>query len=138
MRRKLNYTEGLYFLAFVEDKAKRIDFARNVSENFLELFNAFMEDNVLTENEYQKLGMFLESIKHKIPAEIYEQFRQKVKTGDIITFDITKRRLDVNVTQKELAARLKKVKHPSPRYLSGVMGKYARHVSSASEGAVTT
>ena len=61
-----------------------------------------------------------------------------VKTGDIITFDITKRRLDVNVTQKELAARLKKVKHPSPRYLSGVMGKSARHVSSASEGAVTT
>lgn len=61
-----------------------------------------------------------------------------VKTGDIITFDITKRRLDVNVTQKELAARLKKVKHPSPRYLSGVMGKYPRHVSSASEGAVTT
>ncbi len=61
-----------------------------------------------------------------------------VKTGDIITFDITKRRLDVNVTQKELASRLKKVKHPSPRYLSGVMGKYARHVSSASEGAVTT
>ena len=61
-----------------------------------------------------------------------------VKTGDIITFDITKRRLDVNVTQKELAARLKKVKHPSPRYLSGVMGKYARHVSFASEGAVTT
>ena len=61
-----------------------------------------------------------------------------VKTGDIITFDITKRRLDVNVTQKELAARLKKVKHTSPRYLSGVMGKYARHVSSASEGAVTT
>ncbi|MBA5871813.1 MAG: dihydroxy-acid dehydratase [Nitrospira sp. CR2.1] len=60
-----------------------------------------------------------------------------VKTGDIITFDIAKRRLDVNVTQKELASRLKKVKHPAPRYLSGVMGKYARHVSSASEGAVT-
>ena len=60
-----------------------------------------------------------------------------VKTGDIITFDITQRRLDVDVSQKELASRLKKVKHPSPRYLSGVMGKYARHVSSASEGAVT-
>ena len=60
-----------------------------------------------------------------------------VKTGDIITLDITKRRLDVDVSQKELASRLKKVTHPSPRYLSGVMGKYARHVSSASEGAVT-
>jgi len=60
-----------------------------------------------------------------------------VKNGDIVLFDIAKRRLDVELTQKELAARLKKVKYPSPRYLSGVMGKYARHVSSASEGAVT-
>ena len=60
-----------------------------------------------------------------------------VKNGDIITFDIAKRRLDVDVSAKDLAARLRKVKHPDPRYLSGVMGKYARHVSSASEGAVT-
>jgi dihydroxy-acid dehydratase len=61
-----------------------------------------------------------------------------VKNGDIITFDIAKRRLDVQLSQRELTARLKKVKLPEPRYLSGVMGKYARHVSSASEGAVTT
>ncbi len=61
-----------------------------------------------------------------------------VKNGDTITFDIAKRRLDVTLTQKELAARLKKVKYPATRYVSGVMGKYARHVSSASEGAVTT
>ena len=61
-----------------------------------------------------------------------------VKNGDIITFDIPKRRLDVSLSKKEIAARLKKVKRPTPRYTSGVMGKYARHVSSASEGAVTT
>ncbi len=60
-----------------------------------------------------------------------------VKNGDIISFDIPKRRLDVKVSQKDLSARLRKVKHPVPRYTSGVMGKYARHVSSASEGAVT-
>ncbi len=79
LRRKLNYTEGLYFLAFIEDKVKRIEFARNVSENFLELFNAFMEDDVLTENEYIKLRQFLQTIRHKIPAEIYEQFNDKVE-----------------------------------------------------------
>lgn len=79
MRRQLNYTEGLYFLAFIEDKVKRIEFARNVSQNFLELFNAFMEDDVLTENEYQKLRQFLETIRHKIPLEIYEQFSDKVE-----------------------------------------------------------
>ncbi len=61
-----------------------------------------------------------------------------VKNGDIITFDIPKRRLDVSLSKKEMAARLKKVKRPTPRYTSGVMGKYARHVSSASEGAVTS
>ncbi len=81
MRRKLNYTEGLYFLAFVEDKAKRIEFARNVSENFLELFNAFMEDNLLTESEYFKLRQFLQSIRHKVPEEIFNQFMDKVGTA---------------------------------------------------------
>ncbi|MCA1959040.1 MAG: dihydroxy-acid dehydratase [Nitrospira sp.] len=61
-----------------------------------------------------------------------------IKNGDLITFDIAKRRLDVTLTQKEIARRLKKVKQPVPRYTSGVMAKYARHVSSASEGAVTS
>ncbi|MGB4068886.1 MAG: dihydroxy-acid dehydratase [Nitrospira sp.] len=61
-----------------------------------------------------------------------------VKNGDTITFDIPKRRLDVALSQKEITSRLKKVKPPVPRYTSGVMGKYARHVSSASEGAITS
>jgi dihydroxy-acid dehydratase len=61
-----------------------------------------------------------------------------VKNGDTITFDIPKRRLDVAISQKEIITRLKKVKPPVPRYTSGVMGKYARHVSSASEGAITS
>ena len=61
-----------------------------------------------------------------------------VKNGDIIVFDIAKRQLNVELSAKEIKARLKKVKLPAPRYTSGVMGKYARHVSSASEGAVTS
>ena len=61
-----------------------------------------------------------------------------VKNGDMIVFDIVKRTLNVELSQKEIKSRLKKVKQPLPRYTSGVMGKYARHVSSASEGAITT
>mgnify|MGYP003332821368 CR=1 FL=1 len=61
-----------------------------------------------------------------------------VKNGDLITFDIPKRRLDVALSANEIKARLKKVKRPVPRYTSGVMAKYARHVSSASEGAITS
>ena len=80
LRRSLGYTEGLYFLAFIEDMVKRIEFARSISENFLELFGAFMEDDVLTEGEYLKLKQFLQSMRHKIPAEVYEQFNRKVES----------------------------------------------------------
>lgn len=61
-----------------------------------------------------------------------------VKNGDMIVFDIAKRQLNVELSKKEITARLKKVKQPVPRYTIGVMAKYARHVSSASEGAVTS
>jgi len=61
-----------------------------------------------------------------------------VKTGDTIVFDIAKRQLNLELSAKDIKARLKKVKQPVPRYTSGVMAKYARHVSSASEGAVTS
>ncbi|HET7909270.1 MAG TPA: dihydroxy-acid dehydratase [Nitrospira sp.] len=61
-----------------------------------------------------------------------------VKNGDIVVFDIPKRQLNVELSVKELKARLKRVKLPPPRYTSGVMAKYARHVSSASQGAVTS
>ncbi len=60
-----------------------------------------------------------------------------VRNGDVIVFDVKKRRLDVEVTAAELRKRLKAWKPPKPRYSWGVLAKYARTVSSASEGAVT-
>ena len=61
-----------------------------------------------------------------------------LKNGDIIVFDVAARRLNVDLTPKEIKARLSKWKPPVPRYTTGVMAKYARHVSSAAEGAVTS
>jgi dihydroxy-acid dehydratase len=60
-----------------------------------------------------------------------------VKDGDTIVIDITRRRLDVELSAAEIKKRLKAIKPPKPRYTSGVMAKYARLVSSASEGSVT-
>jgi len=60
-----------------------------------------------------------------------------LREGDIITFDIPNRRIDVNLTDAEIQARLKDWKPPTPHYKSGVMEKYARLVSSASRGAIT-
>ncbi|CBE70110.1 MAG: dihydroxy-acid dehydratase [Candidatus Methylomirabilis oxygeniifera] len=60
-----------------------------------------------------------------------------LRTGDTVLLDINKRRLDVELSAAELKRRLRTWKPPAPRYKSGVMAKYARTVSSASEGAVT-
>src|SRR5207249_10093425 len=61
-----------------------------------------------------------------------------VRDGDVISFDITARRLDVEISDEEMKKRLAGWTPPAPRYASGVMAKYARHVSSASLGAVTS
>jgi dihydroxy-acid dehydratase len=60
-----------------------------------------------------------------------------VKNGDPIRIDAEKRELTLEVTGKELNARRKAWKKPAPRYTRGVLAKYAAHVTSASEGAVT-
>jgi len=60
-----------------------------------------------------------------------------VKEGDIIDFDVNRRRLNVDISPTEMKRRLKKWREPKPRYASGVFAKYAALVSSASEGAVT-
>ena len=57
--------------------------------------------------------------------------------GDTVVFDINARRLDVELSAEEIGRRLATWREPEPRYKAGVFAKYARLVSSASEGAVT-
>jgi len=60
-----------------------------------------------------------------------------LRNGDTIVFDVKRRRLDVELTAAEVRRRLRGWKAPKPRYTWGVLSKYSRLVSSASEGAVT-
>jgi dihydroxy-acid dehydratase len=60
-----------------------------------------------------------------------------VKTGDLITIDIKKRKLEVALSAAEIKRRLKALKPRKVVYKTGALAKYARLVSSASEGAVT-
>ena len=59
-----------------------------------------------------------------------------LQDGDEIVFDVVGRRIDVEMSQKEIQARLADWQPPEPRYKRGVMAKYAKLVSSASRGAV--
>ena len=60
-----------------------------------------------------------------------------IREGDSITIDAGKRELRINVADRELAARKTQWQAPAPRYTTGVLAKYARLVSSSSQGAVT-
>ncbi|MBI4566185.1 MAG: dihydroxy-acid dehydratase [Planctomycetes bacterium] len=58
-----------------------------------------------------------------------------VREGDAITIDVRARRVDV---AGDLEKRRAAWRPPAPRYVTGVMAKYAHLVSSASEGAMTS
>ena len=61
-----------------------------------------------------------------------------VRDGDAILFDERGRKLQLEMDDAEIASRLAAWSPPAPRFTSGVMAKYARLVSSASTGAVTS
>ena len=60
-----------------------------------------------------------------------------VEEGDTISIDLVRDELNLNVSESELAERKKHWQPPSKTSASGVLAKYARLVSSASDGAVT-
>ncbi len=61
-----------------------------------------------------------------------------VHDGDTIVLDVEARRLDLEVSEDELAKRREAWVAPPPKYTTGVFSKYAKSVASASEGAITS
>lgn len=59
-----------------------------------------------------------------------------VKDGDKITLDVANAKLDLHVSEEELAARAVGFEPPAPKYTRGVLAKYRKLVGSASTGAV--
>ncbi len=60
-----------------------------------------------------------------------------IEEGDTVEFDVEARRLELDLPQAEIDRRVKEWVSPPNGYEKGVMAKYARHVSSASLGAIT-
>jgi dihydroxy-acid dehydratase len=74
---------------------------------------------------------------HVAPEAVHGGPIAAVRDGDTITIDVAKRRMDVALSNEEIAARLAEYRRPEPAYANGVLAKYAKLVASASEGAVT-
>jgi dihydroxy-acid dehydratase len=76
-------------------------------------------------------------VGHVAPEAVRAGPIAALRDGDEVTIDVDGRRLDVALADEEIAERIESYSAPEPAYTSGVMAKYARGVSSASEGAVT-
>jgi dihydroxy-acid dehydratase len=76
-------------------------------------------------------------IGHVAPEAVRGGPLAVVREGETIVIDADARRLDLDVDPAEIARRLASYRPPAPKYTSGVFGKYAALVTSASEGAVT-
>jgi dihydroxy-acid dehydratase len=75
-------------------------------------------------------------VGHIAPEAVHGGPIAAVQDGDTITIDVENRRLDVDLPDDEIARRVEA--YESPSYSgNGVLAKYAKLVSSASEGAVT-
>jgi dihydroxy-acid dehydratase len=61
-----------------------------------------------------------------------------VRDGDTIIFDVANRELNIDLPEEEIAKRVAEYESPPAAFQSGVLGKYARHVGSAAEGAPTS
>jgi len=61
-----------------------------------------------------------------------------VRDGDMVVFDVERRELNVELSEQEITERVAAYVPPVPPYRTGVLGKYARHVGSAAQGALTS
>ena len=77
-------------------------------------------------------------VAHVAPEAVHGGPITAVQDGDTVTIDVESRRLDVALSDEQIAARVAAyASPPNGGPLTGVLGKYAKLVSSASEGAIT-
>jgi dihydroxy-acid dehydratase len=76
-------------------------------------------------------------IGHVSPEAALEGPIAVVHEGDMIRIDVNQRVLEMEISDAEIKRRMSQWKAPKPRFATGVFGKYAALVHSASEGAIT-
>jgi dihydroxy-acid dehydratase len=76
-------------------------------------------------------------VGHVAPEAVVGGTIALVEEGDTITIDADRHLLTLEVAETVLRERKRRWNPPAPRYTAGVLGKYARQVSSSSIGAVT-
>jgi dihydroxy-acid dehydratase len=82
-------------------------------------------------------GTYGKVVGHVAPEAYVGGLIALVQEGDAITIDSDQRLLQLEVSEEEIAKRRAQWQPPAPRYSTGILGKYAKLVSSSSLGALT-
>ena len=77
-------------------------------------------------------------VGHVAPEAVHGGPIAALRDGDEVTIDVERRVLEVALSDDEIAKRIADYKAPEPVYTTGVLAKYAKSVSSASHGAITS
>ena len=76
------------------------------------------------------------AIGHISPEAMQKGLIAIINDGDIISIDIHAKKIDLKVSDKEIKDRLEQWSPPEPKITRGYMARYAKVVSSASQGAI--
>lgn len=76
------------------------------------------------------------SIGHVSPEAAHGGPIAAVEEGDMISIDIPSKKITLELSDEEIQKRLEKWEKPAPKITSGYMARYAKQVTSASEGAI--
>ncbi len=79
MSRKINYTESLFVYNLIQDRMNIITKTEETEAMYNRMFDAFMEDEVITDHEYEKLMGFIEKSRGKISESYYRQLIERVE-----------------------------------------------------------
>ncbi|MEE9430011.1 MAG: hypothetical protein V3V16_03160 [Melioribacteraceae bacterium] len=75
---KISFPEAVFFYNTIRSKVNHIEISKNVNSTFLTLLDVFMDDDLLSKNEYDKLLTFLHKIEHSIPKNDFERMKKEV------------------------------------------------------------
>jgi len=75
---KISFPEAIFFYNSVRSKVNSIEITKNINATFLILMDVFLDDEVLSKNEYKKLTSFLNKIEHTIPKNDIKRMKDQV------------------------------------------------------------
>jgi shikimate kinase len=81
LERKINYEESTFLILFINDQIQKMDNLNKmnlVSKDFFKIFEEFMSDGILDQEEYTILTKFLDNIRSALSPEIYYTLRNKI------------------------------------------------------------